>query len=262
VKARRKRILWAAVIGGFLIFMGTPLVLIGQQFRQEALDQALIEAVKRLNAPAVNRLLSEGASANARDTGDPPLTVSSLLARLVARFQHTPDGVAANYGDQALLLLITCARRSHSQKNQAVADTIAAALVLHGADMRVRGERQETPLADVADYDPHRTLRLMLSRGVDVNTHDDTGVTPLMGADAYSTNLLIQYGANVKARDAFGRGTLFWAEIEAWRPDKHAIISVLRQHGARLNRGERDYLEAMRAGRLWIGSYSEVPVFK
>jgi ankyrin repeat protein len=222
--------------------MGAPLVVVGQQLRQETLNQGLIRAVKHRDVPAVDRLLREGASANARDTDEPPLTVPKLLARLLARLQHKPDAVAANPGDPALLLLISDDRLYYGQEDRAVVDSIATALVLRGADLRVRGYRQQTPLADVAGYGLHHTLGLMLSKGVDVNTHDDTGLTPLMGADAYSTNLLIQYGADVRATDYRGCGTLYYAAVTSYTHDKLTIIRLLKQHGARLNTKDKEAL--------------------
>src|SRR5436305_718935 len=94
MRARRKRIVWV-VVAGCLLCMGAPLVLIGQQLRQDSLDCALVQAVKKLDAPAVSRLLDQGANANAMDTGEPPPTLPELLKHLLARLRHQPEGIAS-----------------------------------------------------------------------------------------------------------------------------------------------------------------------
>jgi hypothetical protein len=66
------------VAGGLLILVGVASVQIGQQIRQDNLDHALILAVKKLDAPAINRLLDEGASADPRDSGEPPPTLPNV----------------------------------------------------------------------------------------------------------------------------------------------------------------------------------------
>ena len=230
------------MIGGLLICFGAPLVLIGQQFRQEALDVDLIQAIKKVDAPTVNRLLSEGASANARDMKEQRVTIRTLLTHLLARLQHKPEPVAEGRTDPALLLLITDDRLYFGREDREVVDGIAAALVLHKANIHVLGYRQETPLADAAAYGLHHTLQLLLSKGAEVNTHDDFGLTPLMGADEYAAHLLLQHGADVNATDAQGLSALYYATLDSRTPGKRTILHILKQHGARLNKKDKQAL--------------------
>ena len=50
------------------------------QVRQQRLDRALIQAIKKNDTPAAIALLDRGADANATDKFDTPITLKSLLA--------------------------------------------------------------------------------------------------------------------------------------------------------------------------------------
>src|SRR5689334_10349944 len=73
----RQRLLVSLLALAFLSCLAAMAVSVSQQLRQDRLDRALIRAVKALDVAGVERLLGEGASANARDTGEPvgPCTV-------------------------------------------------------------------------------------------------------------------------------------------------------------------------------------------
>jgi ankyrin repeat protein len=193
------------VIAGCLICIVTPWVLIGQQFRQEVLDRALIQAVKKLDAPAVNRLLSEGASANARDTGEPPLTVSRLLQRVLARLKYKPGGVPD--GSRKTVLALHLSREDFYPGGDIAecitsADNIAVMLISHGSEINIRDGRQSTPIQIAVYRGFHQTARVLLSRGVDLDARDDCDYTALVLADDEGRKLLLDHNVNVNAKAA------------------------------------------------------------
>jgi ankyrin repeat protein len=215
VKARKKRIRCVAIVG-WLVFIAALLVLIGQQLRQEALDRALIHAVRKLDAPVVNRLLAEGASANARETGEPPWTLARSLDRLLAWVQHRPIGNSSNRGNSALLVLLTD-DGPRAQYEMVRFDSVVAALLRHGCDVN----------AKTADGYPALIYTVVFSRF-------DTAIT------------LVQHGANVNATDNQGLSILFLAQNRVgplWPGDRRRIIiRFLKQHGARQNEADKAVL--------------------
>lgn len=83
-----QRLLHSLLAIAFLACGVASAVSVSQQVRQDRLDRALIRAVKGLDAPSVDRLLTEGANAKARDTGEPPLGPAVLIKRAIARLQR------------------------------------------------------------------------------------------------------------------------------------------------------------------------------
>jgi len=273
VRARRKLILLWVVVAGILLCFGAPLALMGQQLRQESLNWALVQAVKRLDAPAVSRLLDEGASANAIDACEPPLTLPNLLKRLLARVRHEPKGVAD--GERKSILAVDLTLGDLDRPNSRI-DVIAAMLINHGADVDLRDVWLMPPIHIAAYRGLHQTVRTLLSRGADVDARDRYDRTPLMVADAESTKLLVENGANVNAMssggcsplmvaansdnvevartlilhgadvnatDRIGFSILYYTEAYGGNgPGTPALIRLLKQHGARLNENDKKIL--------------------
>jgi ankyrin repeat protein len=272
MRARRKRILWA-VVAGILLCLGAPLVLISQQLRQKSLDGALVQAVKKLDTPAVARLLAEGANANAIDTGEPPPTVPRLLKRLLARLRHQPDGTADGELKSVLAWHLT-RDELYRPASESRVDIIAATLVAHGANINLRDEYELFSLHIAVRFGLHQTVRAMLTRGVDVNARDSRGFTPISGTDDQNMRQLVEHGADVNAisggwtplmRAVFysdldaaqiliphgadvnapvlGHSILLWAEAKGkTNPNNAAILRLLKQHGARLNEKDQAVL--------------------
>jgi len=270
MRARRKRILWV-MVAGILLCLGAPLVMIGQQLRQENLDAALVPAVKRLDAPAVTRLLDKGA--NAIDTGEPPPTVPRLLKRLLARLRHQPDGTADGEPKSVLAWHLT-RDELYRPASESRVDIIAATLVAHGANINLRDVYELFPLHIAVRFGLHQTVRAMLTHGTDVNARDSRGFTPLSGADDQNTRQLVEHGADVNAMSGgwtplmravfysdldaaqiliqhgadvnapvLGHRFLLWAEAKGkTNPNNAAILRLLKQHGARLNEKDRAVL--------------------
>lgn len=263
----RRRLLLFLLGSALLACIILSALSLDRQFRQDRLDRALIKAVKDLDAPAVERLLAEGASANARDTGEPPLTLLEVIEQAIARLQDKAVSPSVENPDSALALLLKD-DRIFTQGPRA--DAIIVALLQHGAKMILCGINQQELLLYTISLDLHRTLDLLISRGVDVNARDTQGSTPLMGADAYNTNALLAHGADVNATDPVGATALHYAnDVEVARiliyhganvhaedmdgisplcyhrfarPPRTLVIQLLKQHGARLNKKDRQAL--------------------
>ncbi|MGQ0735863.1 MAG: ankyrin repeat domain-containing protein [Acidobacteriota bacterium] len=111
-----------------------------------------------------------------------------------------------------------------------------AALVRELLDRGVNpNPRGRFPIVANAVFEGHLdTVRALLERGADPNARGQHEVTPLMMAaaatrpDPSMVRLLIDKGADVRARDAAGRTALDWALLQGDTP----VVAVLREAGA------------------------------
>ncbi|MCX8200139.1 MAG: ankyrin repeat domain-containing protein [Candidatus Micrarchaeota archaeon] len=76
-----------------------------------------------------------------------------------------------------------------------------------------------------------RVEKLIAKKNVDVNIRDDKDRTPLMHAvmldNIEIARLLVKYGADVNARDIYGRSVLQLAE-----EGNGSLVNFLKDHGA------------------------------
>lgn len=81
------------------------------------------------------------------------------------------------------------------------------------------------------------TLTSLITSGVDVNIAGKNGIQPLHQAAFYGQDeiarLLIQSGANIQGRDAFGRTPLHWAK-------KPGVARILMQCGADIDDSDNE----------------------
>jgi hypothetical protein len=229
----RKITLWI-VFALPLLALAAATIAVGLQFRQESLDHRLVQAVKKLDAPAVNRLLVEGASANARDSGEHHWTLSKSLRSLLARFQHKQDHVVADTGNLVLAILLT--NRNIYDGVDKSFDAIAAALIQHGAAIDIETDFRLTPLHISVRGGLHQTTRLLLERGANVDARDFQGRPPLWAADAEATILLLQKGATINAKDHHGNTPLCIAVVLG----NARVVEILLDHGANATGTNRD----------------------
>lgn len=118
---------------------------------------------------------------------------------------------------------------------QAVQDGDLAAVTAEldaGLDPNTRDEFGNTPLMVVEDP---RIARRLISAGADVNARNEDAATPLIEAAKYCrlevVRLLLQSGADVNAQDlSENRTALDWAMV--W-DSEHEVVTVLRNAGAR-----------------------------
>jgi ankyrin repeat protein len=179
---------------------------------------------------------------------------------------YTPDiDSAAKIGDlervQALLknnpdLVLSKDRNGWTPLHWAAADghkSVAELLLAHGADVRARDNRGETPLHKSAGNcdtvgncgtvrmhwaaaDGHKSVaELLLAHGADVNAKRNDGYTPLHLAGVWDhmdvLEVLLAKGADVNAKDNDGRTPLYFQGIWGYMD----VLEVLLAKGADVN---------------------------
>lgn len=116
------------------------------------------------------------------------------------------------------------------------------ALIESGVDVDSKDPTGNTPLHWAINSE---TAELLISLGADIDARDEFGHTPLHDVDnAAVADTLIAYGADVNARDFHGDTPLHWAIIRAswpstseqqWKSKELLIIDRLLIHGANIN---------------------------
>lgn len=209
--------------------------LLGSGAKPDAPDRAGFTALHRScvggSADAAAYLLAAGASANATDVfGDAPLhyaafsghvdIVRALLAGggdpgLLSHDGRSPLSVALAEGHVSIveMLLRAAADRADSGSGSGSADEPAT-----GDDAAGAGAFDPYPgtanvtavLCDASFAGDVRTMYRCLLSGVDVNTTDPDGISPLhraaAGGNTIAVELLIDHGADVNARDPVSHG--------------------------------------------------------
>ena len=213
----RQRLLLSLLAIALLACLIATAVSVNQQLRQDGLDRALIQAVKELDAPGVERLLAQGASANARDAGGPPLTLMGVMKLAVARLQGRPTSASRSV---PLLLLpydrpgVAWWRHPGAAGFPREAVSITKRLLSYAADPNVANDDGKTLVYIASFYGYDQTLAELIRRHADVNRPDCDGMTPLMVAQEESpcTSILLRAGANVDARDGEKKAAIMYAE--------------------------------------------------
>ena len=273
MKTKRK---WLLLVPLLLLLPVTfAIVRISRQMRQEYLDQGLIGAVRQLDAPGVKRRLAQGANANARSSGEGALTEPTMIGRLLERLLPRPAPLRVPIKMPALQILVTDGQL-YRDWDAPACDDIAVALLQHNARIEIDHDHKESLLHLAACWGMHKTVRLLLEKGADLNARDDAGATPLMMADADSTLALLQHNAdpnakdlngftalnyvdksdrvevariligrhaNVNATDADGYSVLYRAQTFSL-PGQASVIQLLKENGARLNHMDRRAIAA------------------
>jgi ankyrin repeat protein len=105
-----------------------------------------------------------------------------------------------------------------------------------------------------AEKGDHKAVVLFLSSGVDIDTRDEHGWTPLMistfnGREEVAT-LLIRSGADVHAKDTAGYGPIHWAAFNGYTNVIKLLLEKRAHVNARSNQGWTPLLQAATRGHL------------
>ena len=132
--------------------------------------------------------------------------------------------IAAGHGSTELLVRLLAARPDISLNVKADGRSLlhAAAVTLHatnsnlllerGLDPNSQDTQGRTPLhLVVSQADGVNLARLLLARGARVDIRDEKGLTPLLSAIPASIQLLLNKGAELSVQDALGNSALHWA---------------------------------------------------
>jgi ankyrin repeat protein len=89
-------------------------------------------------------------------------------------------------------------------------EEVARLLLKHGADANAGKDQRSDPVTFLSENGREGAARVVLEHGVDAMPRDANNATPLhlasqQGINAATVRLLLQYGADVHARDNKGR---------------------------------------------------------
>jgi uncharacterized protein len=105
-----------------------------------------------------------------------------------------------------------------------------------------------------AEKGDQKAVLLFLNTGVDIDTRDEHGWTPLMistfnGREEVAT-LLIRSGADVHAKDSAGYGPMHWAAFNGYANVVKLLLEKRAHVNARSNQGWTPLLQAAARGQL------------
>lgn len=153
------------------------------------------------------------------------------------------------------LSLVHAKLRDQKQQSTAVVNAWSdieesrrTAIVQHGYDVSPKGFIQS---AEKGDRD---AVALFLGSGVDIDTRDERGWTPLMVSSFNGKEevalLLIRSGADVHAKDTAGYGPLHWAAFNGYSSVVKLLLEKRADANARSNHGWTPLLQAATRGHL------------
>ena len=154
-------------------------------------------------------------------------TLSQFHAKLRSQEQQSPD-TSSPWGD--------------------VEDSKKTAIVQQGYDFSPKGFLQSAEKGNL------NAVALFLSSGVDIDTRDERGWTPLM-VSSFNGNeeialLLIRSCANIHARDTGGYGSLHWAAFNGYGNVVKLLIEKGADTNSLSNHGWTPLLQAATRGHL------------
>lgn len=181
----------------------------------------LIRAIISVNEKQVKELLQECKDINIQDyNGNTPLHAAARVGRLSivsAVLTCKPDADIKNKkGNTALAIAIA---RNHFS---------SVTLILDYKKETTKEEKQKSIINDAIKKDDIAAFKLLIKRGVYVNTKDKNGVTLLHVAAKYRAKKVVKFllenGADVKMHDNEYRDALYYARFGG---DKE-IIDMIR----------------------------------
>jgi len=216
------------LVGVFGVVLGIGLLINGAR---RNLNDSLIRAAMRGDAPAVQRLLQDGADPNTQGSvRTPVLTVaafnvkhSGAVVEILLGRGARPD-TADNSGMTALMFALA------SGNTDAARDLLA-----HGADANAVDKGGLTPLMVAAGHGNAVALRSLIGKGARINQRTALGGTALMAAasrgQAEAVTVLLDAGADTTIKNAKGR-TAWDMAVHKNHSDIVALLgAVAAQHG-------------------------------
>ena len=175
----------------------------GRSQRKQALNRALIAAIRSHDAAAVRDLLGRGADANARDLHAKPDRHGTVQPPPV---REKPGALLIVF-DDAQIETRKGIRRAQQATLRPDPAEIVKALLDSGADPNIYDYDQTFPLLDAVRYRYTASVRLLLLHHADPNQTWVHGITPLHTAvgnrDIPIVKALLAAGANPKAQSVF-----------------------------------------------------------
>ncbi len=114
-------------------------------------------------------------------------------------------------------------------------------LLARGADVDAKDYGANTALHHAAVYNAKYAVALLVKKGADIESRENYGRTPLIlcareRGGPETIRILLEAGANVKARDKFQASSL---DLAAWRGKKE-VVDILMDAGADIPSGGRE----------------------
>ena len=191
----------------------------------KASDLRLMDAVKRRDVKAFDKLLAQGADINAAAPDGATalawavfLDLPDVAEKLIAAGAKV--NTAGDYGETPLTLALANGNARLSEK-----------LLKAGADWKATRWNGETALMIAAGAGNAEEVKMLLDRGADVNGAEPASLqNPLMWAasegHADVVDLLIQRGANVNAASKFGFTPLIFAALKNDAREVQRLLSA------------------------------------
>jgi hypothetical protein len=224
-----------------------------QQIRQERLDQALIQAIKKQDATTAISLLKQGANANTTNRPYKLLTWRSLWMDFWSGLKgikpppdttHYSPALALVFGpvglglpDTSVVMMLNpddFAPMDFPWKDTKASVPLISAMLEHGARLDTKDHLGDTLLEYACIRGDAPTVRFLFAHHVDSNAKAFDGFPLLMCTRDYDcTRLLLEAGSDANARDSDGRTPLMCI-------DNTKQYSLLFIHGADLNAQDSD----------------------
>lgn len=226
LKPRAIRSIVCIIFTGIIALLS---ILLFKSINVVKMSNGLVLAIKHGDEPAVLDFLARGADPNAHDIGEP--TISQVLEQYRAVLCGNRMTFRGNF-PSSLFLAITA-----EHQDQRIID----ALLKYGADPDAKSDyykhKDHVPtLMLYAALDGEMSVIRSLARaGANVNARDEYGKTTLnlisSYADAQTVQLLLAKGANPNLRDRDG-GTPLLAAVDGWNAK---VVRLLIEHNADRN---------------------------
>jgi ankyrin repeat protein len=204
-----------------------------REVRQQFLDRALIQAIKKQQDSTAISLLELGADANATDHPATPITFSRLMLNLWDRLSRNtpplpndayPSVLMLVYGDVGLLIPDTSldvhlaidgvnpeGLLSWPDANKSTHAPLIAALLKHGVALSTSAKEGNRVLDYACICDDAQSVKVLLEHHVDPNVIGNFGYPALTCTNDYEcARLLLKFGANPNLRDTQSRTRLMY----------------------------------------------------